>query len=208
MKYIEPPASISTDDNGNECTIRVDSGVLPGSIISPYYDPMISKLIAYSPNNRDESIQGLKGALDRYVIRGIEQNSSFILDVLRNQYFSEGQTPTNFIDLHYPDGFVGVKLSSEERAELVAISAAVSSYRRAYLDLPPLQMNNTSTGKGGGEEVVVCLGGMFGSASIVNATESESGKIFVKHIAADGGDSSDGSGTKDGSSTLYEVMIE
>jgi len=180
LKYVEPPKSIPAHENGNDCRIRVDSGVLPGSIISPYYDPMISKVIAYSPNNRNESINALRGALDRYVIRGIEQNSSFILDVLRNKYFNEGRTPTNFIDLHYPDGFTGVELDSNERAELVAITAAVNSWRRAHLDLPPLSMNDIYTNDG--EKVVVCLGGMFGSASVVHVTDSENGKVLVEHI--------------------------
>ncbi len=197
MKYIEPPESITTDGNGNECRIRVDSGVLPGSIISPYYDPMISKLIAYSSNSRNESIKALRGALDRYVIRGIEQNSSFILDVLRSKPFIEGETPTNFIDLHYPDGFVGVQLNSEERAELVAIAATVNLWRRDCLDLPPLPMNSTLTTDGGGEKVVVCLGGMHGSASIVHVKDSESGEILVEHIPKGTSESESESTTSD-----------
>ena len=167
---------------------------------------MISKLIAYSSDNRDESIKALKGALDRYVIRGIEQNTSFILDVLRNKYFKKGKTPTNFIDLHYPDGFVGVQLSSKERAELVAITATVNSWRRSYLDLPPLPMNRISTN--GEEELVVCLGGMFGSASTVHVTDSDSGKILVEHMPKDitsgAGDESD----HDDLSMSHEVVID
>jgi len=182
LQYMEPPLKLpfyQSDDNDNDdgCRIRVDSGVKPGSIISQYYDPMISKLIGYSPNNRDESIKVLKGALDRYVIKGIGHNSSFLSDVLRNKSFIEGNTPTNFIDCHYPDGFTGVKLSDYERAELVAVAATVNLWRREFLDLPPLSLTTDSEE---GAEVIVCIGGMFGNASIVKVTDHHS--ILVRHL--------------------------
>lgn len=180
LEYVEPPSSIPTSDDTrlSDCMIRVDSGVLPGSIISPYYDPMISKLIAYSPNHRTDAIDALKQALDRYVIQGIEQNTPFLFDVLRHKDFREGNTPTNFIDLHYPDGFSGVELSSEEQAELVAVAAAVTTWKREFLGMPPLSLHNVTTG--GSEKLVVCIGGMFGNASFVSVTD---GIIHVKHVS-------------------------
>ena len=178
LKYIEPLTSIRTQEH-NGCKIRIDSGVLPGSIISQYYDPMISKLIAYSPNDRMEAISGLKSALDRYVIKGIEQNTSFLLDVLRNDEFKKGNTPTNFIDIHYPDGFTGVQLDSHEQAELVAIVAAVDSWRREYLAGPPLSSHYVP--EESGEELIVCVGGMFGNASRVKAAD---GKMIVQHLSS------------------------
>lgn len=178
MKYIEPPTTIGTQEH-NGCKIRIDSGVLPGSIISQYYDPMISKLIAYSPNDRMEAMDGLKSALDRYVIKGIEQNTSFLLDVLRNDEFKEGKTPTNFIDIHYPDGFSGVQLDNHEQAELVAFVAAVDSWRREYLAGPPLSSHYVP--EDSGEELIVCIGGMFGNASLVKAVD---GKMIVQHLSS------------------------
>jgi propionyl-CoA carboxylase alpha chain len=207
LQYIEPPSTIPSngeteEGNNNECRIRVDSGVLPGSIISQYYDPMISKLIAYSSNNRTEAIDALKGALDRYVIKGIEQNSSFILDVLRKKEFIEGKTPTNFIDLHYPDGFNGVELDSSERAELVAVVAGLNSWMRERHYSPPLALNDISTN--GGEELIVCIGGMFGSASVVDIIEE--GKIIVKHLVQNSNDEEEGDVTE--SSTPHEIIID
>ncbi|XP_078003425.1 propionyl-CoA carboxylase alpha chain, mitochondrial isoform X2 [Phascolarctos cinereus] len=49
--------------------VRVDSGIQPGSDISIYYDPMISKLISYG-SNRTEALERMEAALDNYVIRG------------------------------------------------------------------------------------------------------------------------------------------
>ena len=58
--YIEPPA----DPN-----IRCDSGILEGSEISVYYDPLISKLCAHG-KTRGEALEKMKAALDAYVIKG------------------------------------------------------------------------------------------------------------------------------------------
>ena len=99
---------------------------------------MISKLIAYSPNNRQEAIDTLKNALNQYVIEGVEHNIPFISDVLRNKEFVTGRTPTNFIDLHYPDGFFGVALKQEEISELAAVVTLLSAWNRDVLNLPPL----------------------------------------------------------------------
>ena len=155
----------------------MDSGVVPGSIISQYYDPMISKLIAHSPHNRLEAIDALKGALDRYVIKGIAHNTSFLSSVLRNQDFIDGSTPTNFIDLHYPDGFTGVELNNEEHAEFVAVAAVVNMWKKEYLHTASITLNSNDSN--GSEELVVCIGGMFGKAFIVNIDDD---KIKVRHI--------------------------
>lgn len=56
--------------------IRIDTGVEEGSEISIYYDPLISKLIAWG-ENRKEALALLANALDEYVIRGVVHNVGF-----------------------------------------------------------------------------------------------------------------------------------
>uniref|UniRef100_A0A2K6PA40 Propionyl-CoA carboxylase alpha chain, mitochondrial n=1 Tax=Rhinopithecus roxellana TaxID=61622 RepID=A0A2K6PA40_RHIRO len=80
--------------------VRVDSGIQPGSDISIYYDPMISKLITYG-SDRTEALERMADALDNYVIRGhmltkSEKNqllaiasSLFVAFQLRAQHFQE-----------------------------------------------------------------------------------------------------------------------
>uniref|UniRef100_A0A1D5RH45 Propionyl-CoA carboxylase alpha chain, mitochondrial n=1 Tax=Macaca mulatta TaxID=9544 RepID=A0A1D5RH45_MACMU len=80
--------------------VRVDSGIQPGSDISIYYDPMISKLITYG-SDRTEALKRMADALDNYVIRGhmltkSEKNqllaiasSLFVAFQLRAQHFQE-----------------------------------------------------------------------------------------------------------------------
>ena len=52
------------------CQIRLDSGVVPGSIFTLHDDPILSKIISYSPTSREAEIRGLGMALDWYLIRG------------------------------------------------------------------------------------------------------------------------------------------
>lgn len=180
LQYVEPSCTLE----GDACQIRVDSGVVPGSLISQYYDPMISKLVAYSPNNRLESIQGLRKAIDSYVITGISHNTSFISDVLRHEAFVEGNTPTSFIETHYPDGFTSVQLTSIEEAEAVAIAASVSIWKGEVMQRPPLPMVDSVYGtydddETPSSELVVCLGGMFGTPFHVVADNVEEGVLTV-----------------------------
>lgn len=161
LEYIEPTQT--TVDNG--CRVRVDSGVVSGSIISQFYDPMISKLIVHSPSSRNEAIMALRKALDSYVISGVGHNSSFLLDVLRHKSFIAGDTPTNFIQLHYPEGFSGVSLSKTEKAEIAAIACAVNRKRSNILGKPPLAFSKS--GDAESSPYVVCLGGLFGTPFLV-----------------------------------------
>ena len=174
LQYIEP----ETDEDSDNI-IRVDSGVTCGTPITPYYDPMISKLCAFSPRGRDEAIDVLSDALDRYVIEGVGHNAPFVTDVLRHPAFQKGATPTNYIPTHYPDGFVGVALTAEEREELAGIAAAVGGWRMALLDQPPLP-DATALDEKDGDEIIVCLGGMFGEAFVIGSPSPESTTITVR----------------------------
>ncbi|OWK00695.1 PCCA [Cervus elaphus hippelaphus] len=84
--------------------VRVDSGIQPGSDISIYYDPMISKLITYG-SNRTEALKRMEDALDNYVIRGVTHNIALLREVIINSRFIEGDINTKFLSDVYPDGF-------------------------------------------------------------------------------------------------------
>jgi propionyl-CoA carboxylase alpha chain len=108
--------------------IRVDSGVIEGSEISMFYDPMIAKLCAYG-SDRGAAIARMRDALDAYYIRGINHNMSFLAAVMAHPRFQEGRLTTNFIPEEYPDGFTGLHLSDESRRTMEAV-AAVLQYRK------------------------------------------------------------------------------
>ncbi|MBX3551852.1 MAG: acetyl-CoA carboxylase biotin carboxylase subunit [Pseudolabrys sp.] len=77
--------------------IRVDSGVEAGGEVSPFYDPMIAKMIAHAPT-REQALARLADALDRTVAAGPRTNISFLTHLLRAGDFRAGQFDTGFID--------------------------------------------------------------------------------------------------------------
>jgi 3-methylcrotonyl-CoA carboxylase alpha subunit len=79
--------------------IRVDSGCERGDEITQYYDPMIAKLIAYG-EDRAAAIVRLQDALERYAIFGVTTNIALLHSISVHPAFHEGQTYTNFLDVH------------------------------------------------------------------------------------------------------------
>jgi propionyl-CoA carboxylase alpha chain len=86
-----PPAAGATQG------LRLDSGVEAGSEISPHYDPMLAKLIAWSPA-RETAARLLASALDRARIHGPATNRSLLASVLRHPAFLAGQADTSLLD--------------------------------------------------------------------------------------------------------------
>jgi propionyl-CoA carboxylase alpha chain len=120
--YIEPKSGPSEG-------VRCDTGVVQGSEISMYYDPMICKLCTYAPT-RQEALDKLEVALDNYMIQGVGHNIPFLRDVIRDQRFKDGRLTTNYIPEQYPEGFVRVNLTPDERIRLAAITAQMDMARQ------------------------------------------------------------------------------
>jgi 3-methylcrotonyl-CoA carboxylase alpha subunit len=77
--------------------IRVDSGIEAGNEVSPFYDPMIAKLIAHAPT-REGARERLAQALDATVIAGVRTNVLFLANLCRATAFRQGKVDTGFID--------------------------------------------------------------------------------------------------------------
>jgi geranyl-CoA carboxylase alpha subunit len=80
---------------------RVDSGIQEGQTISPYYDPMLAKVITWS-DTRSNAIAKLSNALAETELLGVNQNISFLADVISRQAFLDGQATTAFLTQQYP----------------------------------------------------------------------------------------------------------
>ncbi len=79
--------------------LRVDSGVEAGSEITPYYDPLIAKLIAHG-GSRNEALERLAAALDDTIVVGPRSNAGFLAALCRAEGFRKGDFDTGFIDRH------------------------------------------------------------------------------------------------------------
>jgi len=77
--------------------IRVDTGVEQGTEVTPFYDPMIAKVIAHKPTRR-EALDALASALDRTLVAGPHTNLAFLAALCRAKDFREGKFDTGFID--------------------------------------------------------------------------------------------------------------
>ena len=82
--------------------IRNDTGIETNLEVTPYYDPMLAKLIV-SSENRLESIHKMIYALSRYAILGVTTNIAFLKKVLEHDEFKKGNITTHFIDTHFKD---------------------------------------------------------------------------------------------------------
>jgi len=121
LVYYRPPVE---DDN-----VRVDTGVYEGGEVSMFYDPMIAKLITYGAN-REEAREHMRTALDRFLIRGVSSNISFLSALLAHPRFVEGNVSTNMIGEEYPDGFNPADVAQKSPTTFITVAASmVRSHR-------------------------------------------------------------------------------
>ena len=117
--------------------LRVEPGVESGSVISPFYDPLIAKVIAWA-ETRDEAAALLARALQTARIHGPTNNRDLLVRILRHPEFLDGQTDTDFLERN-PPAELGVPLPTREECELGAVAAALAaaSVRRDHAALLP-----------------------------------------------------------------------
>ncbi|SOH92976.1 3-methylcrotonyl-CoA carboxylase alpha subunit [Monaibacterium marinum] len=77
--------------------VRADSGVRAGDEITPFYDPMIAKLITHGPT-RDVALGQLRSALEQTVVAGSVTNLPFLAALTRHAGFAAGQVDTGLIE--------------------------------------------------------------------------------------------------------------
>ncbi|SUX56291.1 acetyl-CoA carboxylase biotin carboxylase subunit [Chromobacterium vaccinii] len=80
--------------------VRIDTGVEQGDAISPFYDPMIAKLIVWG-ETREAALRQMDAALAQYRIVGLSSNVSFLRRIVNHPSFSSGQVDTGLIARHH-----------------------------------------------------------------------------------------------------------
>ena len=103
--------------------IRNDSGVFEAGEVTVYYDPLLSKLIAWG-KDRSQALERMKCALEEYHLTGIRSNLSFLLLVMNHPKFVAGDFDTHFIaDYFDPNDMAD---GSQEHRQVAAIAAALA----------------------------------------------------------------------------------
>ena len=105
--------------------VRDDSGVFEGFAIPIYYDPIISKLVAWG-RDRNEAIARMKRALSEYVVTGVKTTIPFHIRVMNNRHFLAGEFDTNFIDRVF---FREERERELPHADVAVIAAAIQRFR-------------------------------------------------------------------------------
>ncbi|WP_372426735.1 acetyl-CoA carboxylase biotin carboxylase subunit [Salinarimonas chemoclinalis] len=104
--------------------LRVDAGVEAGDLVTPFYDPMIAKIIARG-ETRDEALDALSRALGETVVAGPRTNAAFLRRLVDAPAFREGAFDTGFIDANL--GALGAVPQERDPAAVAAGALALVS---------------------------------------------------------------------------------
>ena len=96
-RFMPAPGSIGDYSEPAGPGIRVDSGVHANFEVTPYYDPMVAKVIAHG-EDRAQAIKRMRRALENYVIEDLTTNIDMHLAVLRDEDFLAGNIHTSWLE--------------------------------------------------------------------------------------------------------------
>ncbi|WP_062198981.1 acetyl-CoA carboxylase biotin carboxylase subunit [Massilibacterium senegalense] len=98
--FYPSPGTIETCVLPRGNAIRHEAAIENGTVVSPFYDPMIAKMIVKEPT-REQAIETLTKALLAYKVTGIQTNIPMLIDVVKHEAFKQGNTTTNFVEEHF-----------------------------------------------------------------------------------------------------------
>ncbi len=120
--------------------VRVDTGVYPGFEITPFYDPMISKLIVWG-ETRAQAILRMRRALEEYRIVGVRTNIPFHQTLMDSHRFMGGQYDTRFVE----ERFAIQEESDPRMMEIAAVLATLAAHQQTERSAQFVQRNERDT---------------------------------------------------------------
>ena len=109
--FLPATGAICAFELAEEPTVRLESGVVAGSVVTVLFDPLLAKVIAHAPT-RAEAASRLALALERLHLGGVTTNRDFLANTLRHEQFLAGDTTTDFIERVQPA--LALNLGDEE----------------------------------------------------------------------------------------------
>lgn len=98
--FFPSPGTITTLELPTGEGIRHECGIESGSVVTPFYDPMISKLVVWG-ETREIACERLAQALKAYKVEGIKTNIPMLLKTITHEQFLKGYTTTKFVEQYY-----------------------------------------------------------------------------------------------------------
>ena len=197
--YAEDPAKgflpsigrLDTFELGDE-SVRIDTGVEQGAEISPFYDPMIAKVIAHGPT-RDAARSALTQALDESAVWPLKTNAGFLVKALEHPDFIAARLDTGLI------GREGEALMPPARPSDDALADAAASLTRGG-GLAGFRLNAPVRSEGifllDGEAVTISYDPRQGGEGADDVLVAQGGQVWRltpwRAAGAAGADASDG----------------
>ena len=203
-------------------TLRVDSGVETGTVVSPHYDPMLAKVVVHAPS-RVEALSALAGALERAELHGPTTNRDLLVRILRNDDVVAGRTDTGLID-RIGLAALAAPLADDAALARHAVAAALcgQAARRAEAAVQPtlptgwrnspstLQWTSLSTGTGDGERLVEVRYRFDRTGERLAALEVDLDGVPAARLVGDrqrAGDAADGGGADDAEGAVASLDV-
>ncbi len=126
--------------------VRIDHGLAPGQCVSPFYDPMLAKVIAHGAT-REQACRRLLVALEDTVALGLTTNRSFLIAMLRHPAFAAAEATTTFIQRYFPAGSDAMRRPQADlRTLAIAAVLLFEDRRHRAASASRATMNWSSTG--------------------------------------------------------------
>jgi acetyl-CoA carboxylase biotin carboxylase subunit len=122
--------------------VRVDTGVYPGFEITPFYDPMIAKLIVWG-ETRAQAILRMRRALEEYRIVGVKTNIPFHQTMMDSHRFMGGQYDTRFVEERF--SMEDAEESRADYGEIAAVLATLAAHRQTERSAQVVRRNERDT---------------------------------------------------------------
>jgi 3-methylcrotonyl-CoA carboxylase alpha subunit len=101
-EFMPSPGTVGRFTHPDGPGLRTDAGIRSGETITPDYDPMVAKVIAWSRDRRT-AIGQLRNALNKTTVTGIRNNKNYLVQALHHPQFIDNEFTTQFIDQNHSD---------------------------------------------------------------------------------------------------------
>ena len=188
--FAPAPGTVYRYAHGGDASIRWEDGIGETAEISPFYDPMIAKVIAHGATRREAALR-LSRAIAATEVHGTATNLVFLAAALSHDDFLAGETRTDFIDLH-PE-LLTSQAPTPEHVHLAAAVAVTVARRRARDTLTrtappgfrPLPGHPDTTAVWDEREISYRLSAASGDAALRLTVDGTAHDLALRDLTAD-----------------------